>query len=184
MSRSRRKNQIRTKAVNNASRSLFEQSATTNHQTGSFISIPNPIKKDKTSADSNETIIAGGHLPKELADQAIDQAEVIANLHTEYIVISADRAKLHIKEYDQAKSKHSNAKCGLITYAGLLFTLLTTFASTDFKDNILKSSTWEAMYVMACFISLFLVIKNLVKVIKNKDISEIDLIGKLKTHHN
>jgi hypothetical protein len=79
-----------------------------------------------------------------LASQIVQNTTLHLNLSQDAIVITEDKVRLCLMEH-LAKLE---ARKDWIAPAGILVTLIATFASTTFKNFILEAAVWEALFIL------------------------------------
>lgn len=87
------------------------------------------------------------------------EVEVYPNLSQQVIMTTEDRLKLCLKE----NMKKAEKKNDWITPFSLLIAIITSFVTASFKDFIVSSKTWEAIFILVGIGSLVwlgLTIKN------------------------
>jgi len=110
-----------------------------------------------------------------LIPEEIEVAKIYNNLSQEIVKITIDKLRLILTLYLRDMEKRKN----WITPFGILLTLLLVFATTTFRDAFyIKSSTWEAFFLMALIITLGWLICTLVHAFKSKTVD--DLIETIK----
>ncbi|RPA58883.1 hypothetical protein EGC86_18470 [Shewanella frigidimarina] len=89
--------------------------------------------------------------------------EECENLDHTLIKISEEKLRLALNEYeDTVQSRNS-----WLAPLGVLITLLTALATTDFKSALsLSKDTWYALYIAGSVISLFYFVKAVHKSLK------------------
>jgi hypothetical protein len=106
------------------------------------------------------------------------EVEVFPNLSQQVIMTTEDRLKLCLNE----NMKKAEKKNDWITPFSLLIAIITSFVTASFKDFIVSSKTWEAIFILVgigSVIWLGLTIKNSFFKI---DVEKI--IDELKTKQN
>ena len=80
-----------------------------------------------------------------LASQMVQNTSLHLNVGQNTIVITEDKVKLCLLEH----LGRLEARREWMTPAGVLLTLVLTFATTSFKDFLLVAATWQAVFVIA-----------------------------------
>ena len=87
------------------------------------------------------------------------EVEVFPNLSQQVIMTTEDRIKLCLKD----NIKKAGKKNDWIAPFSLLIAIITVFATSSFKDSILSSKTWEAIFIIVgigSFVWFILTIRN------------------------
>lgn len=98
-----------------------------------------------SDAASNSRIVSDA-----LASEIVQNTTLHLNLSQDAIVITEDKVRLCLIEH----LGRMEAKKDWIAPAGVLLTLLITFATTTFQDFGLKAATWQAIFVISAVLSL------------------------------
>lgn len=85
-----------------------------------------------------------------LGQQIVQQTKLHLNLSQDAIVITEDKVKLVLLQH----LRRLEAKKEWLAPAGVVVTLVTTFATTTFREFMVPASTWQAIFVIATLISL------------------------------
>lgn len=85
-----------------------------------------------------------------LASEIVQQTKLHVNLSQEAIVITEDKVRLCLI----AHLKALEAKKDWIAPAGVLLTIVGTFATTTFHDAGLSAATWQAVVIIAGVMTL------------------------------
>jgi|SRR5690606_15335552 len=114
----------------------------------------------------------GEYLPKEW----IEVSEVHGDLSQEVVRITVDRLTLILHRHVSSVERRKE----WIAPAGILTTLILTFVSTTFQDKILKSATWEALFIMVSIAVVAWLIVALWRSAKSCTVDE--LVDVIKRH--
>lgn len=110
-----------------------------------------------------------------LIPEGIEVTNIYNNLSQEVVNITIDKLRLILTLHLRDMEKRKN----WIAPFGILLTLLLVFATTSFKDALyIRSSTWEAFFLMALMLTLGWLICTLVHAFKSKTLD--DLIETIK----
>ncbi len=86
--------------------------------------------------------------------------EVHSNVSQEVIEITADKLTLILTEHVDCLEKSKEWQLPL----SLIITILLVLSTTDFKDSLgLPATTWSAIFLISCVLSIFWLIKTLIK---------------------
>jgi len=80
-----------------------------------------------------------------LAEQIVQESKLYLNVAQGVIVITEDKVRLCLIKH----LSRLEARRGWIAPAGILLTIITTFATTTFRDFVLNSDTWKAIFIIA-----------------------------------
>lgn len=100
---------------------------------------------------------------------------VHSNLDQEIIQITEDKLRLVLNEH----VSHVEQRKSWIAPLGILIAIITAFATSNFKDAFLiKSATWEAIFIITGIISLSYLIICIVTAVKCPSVQ--DIVDKIK----
>lgn len=103
-------------------------------------------------------------------------SQVVYNVSQEYITTTGDKIRLCM----HAHIDHLGKRRAWTTPLGIFLTILVTFATTTFKDAILlPAQTWQAIFIIACALSVLWLIQSLIQMPKAE--TEEDIVKALKT---
>jgi len=92
-----------------------------------------------------------------------------SNLDQEIIEVTEDKMRLvlndHLKNIEQRKE--------WIAPLGLLIAIVTTFATSNFKDAFLSAKTWEAIFIISGLFSVSWLIKALKALFNSSTVDDI-----------
>jgi hypothetical protein len=116
---------------------------------------------------------------KSIADQIARDTKVHMNLGQDAIVITEDKVRLVLMNHlDRVEMKRS-----WFTPLGLLVAIVVAFASATFHDALgLKQATWEAIFVLAGFVSFVWTILTVVVALRSPSID--DVVSEMKREAN
>ena len=80
-----------------------------------------------------------------LAGQIVQESKLYLNVTQGVIVITEDKVRLCLINY----LVRMEGRRGWIAPAGILLTIITAFATTTFRDFVLNSDTWKAIFIVA-----------------------------------
>lgn len=88
-----------------------------------------------------------------LGNEILNGTQVSTNVKQQIIVVPKDKAKLILKEYEEQQL----GKVDWVSPLALMFTLLATLLTADFKEGFLgtEKGFWQAFFVIA-FIASFI----------------------------
>jgi hypothetical protein len=170
MGRNRRKtNYIKPKRNNPALEEFIQsrkQPVMSDIPTGSFLNLP-VIDEATPIEDPYSNVETKGNLSDAIARATKNGNEVHTNYRQSYIIITEDKAKLHLIDYEKKINNHLKAKYTIFTSSSMMLTLFTTYISTDFKQFIISAESWKVIYIIAfgvvaifCFVSVFRIFWN------------------------
>jgi len=106
-----------------------------------------------------------------LATQIVQNTTLHLNLSQEAIVITEDKVRLcliqHLGKIEARKE--------WIAPAGVVLTLLITFATTTFRDFGLKADVWQAMFVIATLLSVVWLLRAIWRAWKAPTVADVVL---------
>lgn len=109
-----------------------------------------------------------------LNTSTVDVVKVHGKLSQELIQITVDKLKLiaftHVKEIENRKA--------WFTPVGIFMTLLITFSTSEFKDFILPSNVWNAIFIILGVMSFFWGVISAIQ--SYRSISIEDFVEKIK----
>ena len=108
------------------------------------------MDKEKNKPDFEDTSI--------IVKQMLD-IEIFPNLNQQVIMTTEDRLRICLIE----NLKKAEKKYDWIAPFGILIAIVTTFVTTSFKNVVLSSQTWEAIFIIggiASFIWLIIALKH------------------------
>jgi len=122
-----------------------------------------------------------GNKPK---DVSITDIEVFRNLNQRIIIITEDKLEICLsKNLRKAEKKYD-----FIAPLGILIAIIIVFVTANFKNIILSSQTWEAIFIIggiATFIWLIIALKHaFVKINLDHIISDIKTSQKTSESHS
>ncbi len=109
-----------------------------------------------------------------VAGQIIRDTSVDFNVRQNLIVITEDKVCLCLQRH----LERLGAKRGWIAPAGILITILATFATTTFHPFYVGGATWEAIFIVAAVLNLYWLIRSGVAAWKGSTIE--DVVGEMK----
>ena len=92
-----------------------------------------------------------------LASEIVQQTKLHVNLSQEAIVITEDKVRLCLI----AHLRGLEAKKDWIAPAGVLLTIIITFATTTFRDAALSAATWRAVFVISGVLTFAWLVRTL-----------------------
>jgi len=99
---------------------------------------------------------------------------VYINLSKDIIIIDEDKVRNILSEHlKQLERKHL-----WYTPLGILITISLTFVTASFKRALLSADTWQAIFIIACLISVIWLIWALIKA--KKSVTMEDIINEFK----
>jgi hypothetical protein len=114
----------------------------------------------------------------ELIQETIQVEAVHSNLTAEVIKITSDKLKLILTQH----LKNLESKKEWLTPFSLLITILIVFPTTTFKEFIsIKSTTWEAFFLMAIVLTFIWLVFAIIKAFKAKNVDDIITLIKSDT---
>lgn len=105
--------------------------------------IVNHAPSDSESSGKPAIIVLGDTATTVLGDLA-QVKEVHLNVAQNVIVITEDRLRIHLSNNEQRMEKRGQWVAPL----GILISVVLTIATANFKDYVLKASTWEALFII------------------------------------
>lgn len=97
------------------------------------------------------------------------EVEVFPNLSQQVIMTTEDRLKLCLKEnIKKAERKHE-----WVAPLSLLITIVAVLVTASFKDYLLSSKTWEALFILGAIGSTIWLILSLKHALKKIEIDSI-----------
>lgn len=109
-----------------------------------------------------------------LAGEIVQNTTLHLNLSQDAIVITEDKVRLCLIEH----LGRMEAKKNWIAPAGVLLTLLITFATTTFQDFGLKATTWQAIFIISAVLSVAWLLWTAKKAWKAPSVEDIVAIMK------
>jgi hypothetical protein len=97
------------------------------------------------------------------------ELEVFADLNQEVIVTTEDKLKLTLTTYYNKVGR----KRDWVAPFGIMLTTLTIFLTSTFKDFIVSSNTWQAIFILVFIGSLVWFIFSLKHAFKENKIEDI-----------
>ena len=110
-----------------------------------------------------------------LAEQIVQETTAHINLSQDTIIITEDKMRLCLMTHLQ-KAERRYAWLGP---AGILATLLATFATTTFHDYYLPAAVWSAIFIVAAILTAGWLIKSLWQARGAATVD--DLVSQMKT---
>lgn len=104
-----------------------------------------------------------------LIQQLVSVERVSLNLSQSVIVTTEDKLRLRLHAYISLteKTKEWIAPCSL------LISLLLALISADFKDFLLPSATWKAIFIISAILSLLWLLLSLRKAFNSRSIDTL-----------
>lgn len=105
-----------------------------------------------------------------------DNRNVYKNTAQDYVVTTRDKLELVLLKTEKCLSKRNS----WMTPLGLLVTCSVTLLTAKFKDFVLPSNVWNAVFILASIICFFWLVQSLVVLVKywNKGNVE-DILNKI-----
>lgn len=110
-----------------------------------------------------------------LQNELINKSNKYYNVSQEIIITTEDKLRIHLMEYSQEQ----RTKTGWISPASFFLTLLIILTTATFRDFILPSATWHALFILLTIGSVIWLIVSIVRSVKSK-IGLNDIVSRLK----
>lgn len=110
-----------------------------------------------------------GKLIDEFTKMYQKSVNIISPVESNMICVHESDLRLTVK-----KSLNLGRKYDLLGISSLFLTLIVTFLTADFHDFVLKAITWEAIFFILSFTSLFWLIRSIYSYLKSLSPEEIE----------
>lgn len=105
-----------------------------------------------------------------LIDKTVEVKNVYTNVSQEIVKITVDKLRIVLTEH----LKCLEEKKAWMTPLGIFITLMLVFTTADFKDSLtVKSSTWEAFFLMGAVLTFIWLLHSIIRAIKTKTIEDV-----------
>ena len=121
-----------------------------------------------------ETPPSDSVITEALSKNFIQNSKLHLNLSQDTIVITEDKIRLCLMEYRD----RLEVKRGWVAPAGILVTIVATFATTTFRDFLLEASAWKAFFAIAGICNFGWLVHSVLKAIRVPEIE--DIVSRMK----
>ena len=104
-----------------------------------------------------------------LTARIVQESKLYLNVAQGVIVITEDKVRLCLLKH----LSQLEARRGWIAPAGILLTIITTFATTTFRDFMLNSDTWKAIFIIAGLLVAAWLIKAIIVALRSPSIEDV-----------
>jgi hypothetical protein len=109
------------------------------------------------------------------AGKKVEITAVHGDLNQQVIQITVDRLCLVLHRHVEKTTRSRD----WIAPAGVLLSIILTFASTTFRDNILKAAVWSALFLLLGIAALVWLVVTLSRLVKAESVD--DLVNRIKS---
>lgn len=109
------------------------------------------------------------------AGKKVEITAVHGDLNQQVVQITLDRLCLVLHRHVEKTTRSRD----WIAPAGVLLSIILTFASATFRDNILKAAVWSALFFLLGIASLVWLVVTLTRLVKAESVD--DLVNRIKS---
>jgi len=104
-----------------------------------------------------------------LAEQIVQESQLYLNVAQGVIVITEDKVRLCLIKH----LSRMEARRGWIAPAGILLTIITAFATTTFRDFVLNSDTWKAIFIVAGLLVVGWLVQAIIVALRSPSVEDV-----------
>jgi len=115
----------------------------------------------------------------EIGRELSERLTIHTNVDQEILVTTVDKVRICLMEHRDCLTARSE----YVTPLSLVLTIFTTMAAASFRDFILPSAVWQAVYLIGGGLALYWLLRAAYRAWSNRKRGSIDaLVGALKAH--
>jgi len=104
-----------------------------------------------------------------LVGQIVQESKLCLNLAQGVIVITEDKVRLCLIKH----LSRMEARRGWITPVGMLLIIIAAFATTTFRDFVLNSDTWQAIFIVTGLLVAAWLIRAIIVALRSPSVEDV-----------